>query len=531
MSRFMQMNRFSWLALSQLVACQPTPSKGLGSDLPTCGLSQIAVKTDDGYRCTSLDTEFNTLARADLQCNDGEVVIYDAGRWTCGAPSSVQGGDITSVRTAAGSGLVGGSDSGVVSLGVSFAGSGSATTVSRSDHSHTFAELTGIPGGIADGVDNDLLASLVCSNGQVPLFDGPSGLWLCGTPAGGSGPLVETDPTVNALAKASLSGCSNGQELHLVSGTWTCVSPALDSDLLSLLLPLCNDGEVVVRRPMGFACELPAVGSGDITAIVTATGSGLTGGVSTGSATLAVDFAGGCGSGQVACSTHTHPVPTLSAVLGTSTDAANQRITNVAPPVAGTDVVTKNYVDALSGGTAASDAAVAICCGSGCDSSYPGAGWLCDDVGLLRDSSGATVTTGVAADKITMFLPEKRGFIVVPNTGAPTLYAPSGVATTLSTCASEWRVCTKAGVSAAFFSCGLFGSTPSTPLLWSCASPPLSYLFLPKSAGVLRTAADGVTGEYLSDAAAPFATPATFDCTGATAPPQAPSVTRFVCTR
>jgi len=46
------------------------------------------------------------------------------------------GGDITAVNTAAGSGLSGGAATGTANLAVAFSGSGSAATVSRSDHQH-----------------------------------------------------------------------------------------------------------------------------------------------------------------------------------------------------------------------------------------------------------------------------------------------------------------------------------------------------------------------------------------------------------
>lgn len=51
-------------------------------------------------------------------------------------------GDITAVNTAAGSGLTGGVSMGDADLAVNFAGTGSATTVSRSDHDHNAAYYT-----------------------------------------------------------------------------------------------------------------------------------------------------------------------------------------------------------------------------------------------------------------------------------------------------------------------------------------------------------------------------------------------------
>jgi hypothetical protein len=103
-------------------------------------------------------------------CKDGDVVIH------------VSGGDITSVN--AGPGLNGGALVDDATLSVNFAGSGSANTVARSDHNHdsTYAavghthddryftetelqtsgsaavnwgNLTNVPAGFADGVDNE----------------------------------------------------------------------------------------------------------------------------------------------------------------------------------------------------------------------------------------------------------------------------------------------------------------------------------------------------------------------------------------
>ncbi len=80
----------------------------------------------------SADTAY-LQRRVTQACAEGYAVreIYADGTVVCVAVGS---GDITAVH--AGDGLAGGGDSGVVTLTVSFAGSGSASTVARSDHDH-----------------------------------------------------------------------------------------------------------------------------------------------------------------------------------------------------------------------------------------------------------------------------------------------------------------------------------------------------------------------------------------------------------
>jgi hypothetical protein len=93
--------------------------------------------------------------------------VGDAPKSACPGGSvqmHVSGGDISAVRTPSGSGLTGGGENGAVSLGVSFAGSGSATTVARSDHTHAASAITSgtlalarIPQGPGSGLDADTL--------------------------------------------------------------------------------------------------------------------------------------------------------------------------------------------------------------------------------------------------------------------------------------------------------------------------------------------------------------------------------------
>jgi len=102
-----------------------------------CADDQVVKASATGWVCADdIDTDTDTFAA--LTCADGEVPKASATGWLCGTDINTDsGGDITGVNS--GSGLTGGGMTGVVTLSANFAGTGSATTVARSDHNHDTA--------------------------------------------------------------------------------------------------------------------------------------------------------------------------------------------------------------------------------------------------------------------------------------------------------------------------------------------------------------------------------------------------------
>lgn len=505
------MKRMAWLGLLAIAA-------GCGSNggsLPTCKDGQIPEQKGSTWSCVDPLTPpaVNTLAQADLDCQDGQVPVFGAGGWACGSVTSQSGGDVTAVKTPAGSGLTGGADTGDVSLAVDFAGSGSATTAARSDHTHAFLDLTGLPAGFADLVDNDVLGALACQNQQVPRFNSITQAWECWTPTTGGGTFVETDPTVNGLAKSGVDSCLDGQvPVRVGASAWSCLTPQ-DRDTLAALG--CQDGQVP-RFSAGagtWGCvDLPAPANPNAVDAV-ATGAGLTSTRDGGTVQVAVDFGQSCASGKVACSDQIQPpvTPTLGQVLTQGNDANAQRISNLAPPVATSDAVTKSYVDALAAGGSPA-MSIAICCGPTCGERF--FGWNCL-------SNGGDAGTGL----MVIPMPDSRGVIEVPDTGNPKILAatpPTPLAdggmlsgtVTLQGCASQWQVCTQTGYSAAMLSCGIFNSS-TDPIPWTCTVPPRAYVIVPTMKGILYVDGTDTQNEYLDDVGHSATPPSIIDCSGA----------------
>ncbi len=100
-------------------------------------------------------------------------------------------------------------------------------------HTHAWSTLTGIPAGLADGTDNDLLATLLCAAGEVPRF-GPMG-WRC-------------DVDRDSFAAFT---CSDGQIPRWDGGAWTC-SADRDTDTVAALA--CSAGQTVKFNGSAWAC-------------------------------------------------------------------------------------------------------------------------------------------------------------------------------------------------------------------------------------------------------------------------------------
>ena len=154
-----------------------------------------------------------------------------------------------------------------------------------------WAGLSGVPGGFADGRDDDTLAALTCGSGQIAEWSGTA--WLCGQDDVGSGGGGGDITGVQAGTGLSGGGPSGDVTLSLAG---------------SYRLPQsCANGAIAEWNGTGWSCGQDDVGSGggdgDITAVLA--GTGLSGGGGSGDVTLSADpaylqrrVAGSCSTGS-----------------------------------------------------------------------------------------------------------------------------------------------------------------------------------------------------------------------------------------
>ncbi len=226
---------------SALLPRQPltaAPYAQYAAAAPWSGLNDVpegfadGVDNDTQYAAgaglTLSDTVFSLRQpyRLPQNCANGQIPEWNGMAWTCGNDDVGEGGggDITAVY--AGDGLLGGGESGDVTLSVNFAGSGSANTVARSDHNHDdryytktelqtggeaevhWDNLSAVPAGFADKVDDDTLAGLSCTTGQIAKWSGD--IWYCAADADSGGDIT----AVNAGTGLTGGGTSGDVTLN-----------------------------------------------------------------------------------------------------------------------------------------------------------------------------------------------------------------------------------------------------------------------------------------------------------------------------
>lgn len=241
--------------------------------------------------------QVGTLTPAQIQqrvtstCGAGAAIqtINADGTVVCQAVGANDAGVTSITNITAGAGLSGGGSTGSVSLAVNFGGSGSATTVGRSDHNHSGVYLPLGPVMACGGTDkvvgiNQTSGSVVCaadSNsggtvtavnvtspltstggtsptiglGVVPVANGGAGASLAAT--GGPGQVVRQSTAGGALTVSALTGADLPSTVQNWASQPTCPAGQFLGGISSAGAPTC------VALP-----QFGAVWSGNCTAAV-----------------------------------------------------------------------------------------------------------------------------------------------------------------------------------------------------------------------------------------------------------------------
>jgi hypothetical protein len=260
-------------------------------------------------------------------CAAGEILKFNGTAWACAADNGGAGGGGTVTSITAGDGIVASPGNPIVTAGTLSANfttpgadNGTATTVARGDHTHNSLYLP-LAGGTLTGTLNGTKGIFSASSGTTldASTSDPAGIGvlgfasaITGATTGLRGAVLSPSGTAGTFDSADINGTilrgfSNSAERFRVTGSGQVHSSGgffdLASGRIAGLLSFCTAGQIMKVNPGGtdWQCDNDATtsggGAGDIDGIVTAAGSGLQGGVTSGTATLSLITS--CSAGQV----------------------------------------------------------------------------------------------------------------------------------------------------------------------------------------------------------------------------------------
>jgi hypothetical protein len=202
----------------------------------TVGGSTV-VTTTDTVDWSQLTTVPSGLADGDddtlgsLSCTGSAIPVYSGTAWTCGTDtdSTLTASEVVAAVDAASAVAM----TGTLSVG--------GYAVLTEDSSLDWGQLTGVPSGLADG-DDDTLAGLACSDGEVASYSSTSG-WTCAT-AGGAETVSVGTLSAGASTTVSLSQATDEVALaaYVQDGSDWVLVPVGVTASSSATCASCGDG-------------------------------------------------------------------------------------------------------------------------------------------------------------------------------------------------------------------------------------------------------------------------------------------------